>query len=469
MMPSFTALNMSVVVFASVLVRFVAVCYTTSQGLTYDICSSSGDCRGSRRCATLPLPVSKVCTENSMHICLCQPISFQNCNSSFDCGYGEACRVTADGHQICTSCTAPLAIVPIISMDDAETCVKEPKQRYSFERCSDHDQCVDPRKCYKDDRSFRPCEHSERCVCKAPRTNYCSSSRDCLNGDRCAKRKASKTREAICVSCRLATDRGRYVNVDHGESCDLAKGPPTRTPVATSNPAQTVGSTAAPSPASSPRGSPLPSRSSVAHSTSESTEGVRPTSTPSPTESSSSLSATPTSSTTVTVEDHEASFTPSASEDSQRYTTPSVSPSLNPDETTPLYSFPPSPETSSSPVIGGTGGFSCIAAYHLCDLQRSELVYKNHRRTGVLCDAHNNCATPGHMVVYENHSMMMISYCQSAKLGCVWRIAFVNSPIMKRTLRIESHSPQLQFTAYAATLASSLEERLLRSIIGIGL
>lgn len=113
-------------------------------------------------------------------------------------------------------------------------------------------------------------------------------------------------------------------------------------------------------------------------------------------------------------------------------------------------------------------GCTCIAVDHLKYLNPSSLVFPIHRRAFVLCDVHQNCATPAHMVIYQNKPMTMASYCEIVSGSCVRRIMLVNSPRMVLGLRVLSKTNDLQFTALAAAGQTRVEELFLKTMIAIG-
>lgn len=123
-------------------------------------------------------------------------------------------------------------------------------------------------------------------------------------------------------------------------------------------------------------------------------------------------------------------------------------------------------------IIGGNNcvfqSNACIDASLLSTLPLRHLVFAKHLRTYVLCDQHGSCATPGHVVVVNRLPMMMRTYCrQLAK--CRRRIALVNSPRVKRALRVRSKTDGLAFTSFAAQYETSLEELVLSTIIRMGM
>lgn len=112
----------------------------------------------------------------------------------------------------------------------------------------------------------------------------------------------------------------------------------------------------------------------------------------------------------------------------------------------------------------------CLATHHLSHLPTSTLIFNTPRKALVFCDTFHSCATPGHIVTFQNQSMMMSTYCSRYALGhCVKRVMFVNSPRMQRRLRIKSQTNGLSFTALAAKYGTMVEERMLRIMIHLGL
>lgn len=122
---------------------------------------------------------------------------------------------------------------------------------------------------------------------------------------------------------------------------------------------------------------------------------------------------------------------------------------------------PSAVDTSIKPTV-------CIASHTLRHLHPHQLLYGNHQLASVLCDPHFNCATPGHIVYYQTHHMMMKSYCNRFTT-CHPRVMYVNSPRYSRALRIPSNSSHLHFSAFAARHASIFEEFVLSVAIKLGL
>lgn len=110
--------------------------------------------------------------------------------------------------------------------------------------------------------------------------------------------------------------------------------------------------------------------------------------------------------------------------------------------------------------------YICIEVTLLKGYERRELVYDEHRFAKVLCDAQGNCATKGHMVVFQDAPMMMSTYCAGK---CTERVAKVNSPRWTRGLRVPSKKIGLSFTAFAARHGTNIEETFLAAAVRVGL
>lgn len=127
------------------------------------------------------------------------------------------------------------------------------------------------------------------------------------------------------------------------------------------------------------------------------------------------------------------------------------------------------PELSTGPSTypEELGERVCISIDALKDFKMDELVFPDHRRAAVLCDASQNCATPGHIITYKNQPMMMSKYCETF-VSCTRHIKYVNSPRMQFGLRIASNSEQLKYTALASTYETKLEEQIIKILILLG-
>lgn len=127
------------------------------------------------------------------------------------------------------------------------------------------------------------------------------------------------------------------------------------------------------------------------------------------------------------------------------------------------------PASSTSPrgtPISSPG--ICISSDALTHIKSSALVFAAHKRASVLCDQHESCATPGHMVIFNRVPMSMNDYCTQPGVFCIRRVKKVNSPKMKLGLRITSRSQNLEFTALAATKETWAEKTLLKIFLYSG-
>lgn len=110
----------------------------------------------------------------------------------------------------------------------------------------------------------------------------------------------------------------------------------------------------------------------------------------------------------------------------------------------------------------------CISVDLLKAFETSSLVFSSHRRASVLCDQFQNCATPGHIVLFKSYPMSMATYCSQDSVSCTRRVKLVNSPRMKIGLRVPSFSKHLQFTALAAAKETLIEEAFLKLAVSMG-
>lgn len=120
--------------------------------------------------------------------------------------------------------------------------------------------------------------------------------------------------------------------------------------------------------------------------------------------------------------------------------------------------------SSGSPVGGGV----CVDVRSLDSFTREELIFRDHVRNAVFCDAFESCATPGHMVLYKGLPMTMRKYCDIVG-GCSRKVVWVNSPKFRRRLKFASKTNNLLFTPFASKYETRLEEILLSLAIRSGL
>lgn len=130
-------------------------------------------------------------------------------------------------------------------------------------------------------------------------------------------------------------------------------------------------------------------------------------------------------------------------------------------DSTPLQTFdvgtsPLAEEKHSDPPL-------CVDAALLRRHQHTR-IFAFDRRATVLCDGQGSCATAGHMVVWHGRAMMMSTYC--AVVGeCTRSIREVNSPRMRRAVRVQTYTHGLEFTAFAASYATRVEEMVLAVLL----
>lgn len=109
----------------------------------------------------------------------------------------------------------------------------------------------------------------------------------------------------------------------------------------------------------------------------------------------------------------------------------------------------------------------CIGLDALAHLPALALVFEHHPLANVLCDEHGSCATPGHIVLFNDKPMMMRSYCEIA--SCEPKVMRVNSPRYTRGLRIPSRTVALRYTVLAARYETAAEESVLGAAVRVGL
>lgn len=112
----------------------------------------------------------------------------------------------------------------------------------------------------------------------------------------------------------------------------------------------------------------------------------------------------------------------------------------------------------------------CIDKQLLEHLSSEEMVFDTHRNGKVLCDNNSSCATPGHIVEWNGKAMMMSNYCNLfVNGGCIGKNMLVNSPRYKKALKVNTYTKGLTFTVFAARYETKTEEKLLTTMVRIGL
>lgn len=137
------------------------------------------------------------------------------------------------------------------------------------------------------------------------------------------------------------------------------------------------------------------------------------------------------------------------------------------------------PDTGSGPggPVEDLGDGICIAVRHLQGLRdRKELVFPRDRRAAVLCDAHGNCATAGHVVVVNGRATTMQEYCAGQRFAevrrgreCSKRVMWVNSPRMRRGVRVRSRHEAVEFTAFSANGGTVVERWAIQLLVLLGM
>lgn len=120
----------------------------------------------------------------------------------------------------------------------------------------------------------------------------------------------------------------------------------------------------------------------------------------------------------------------------------------------------------------GDGDAVCIAEATLerAGIPAAQRVYARARRAAVLCDAAANCATATHIVCFHGAPMTMRAYCAlHVEGGCARRITRVNSPRMRKGLRVAAARHGLELTAFAARFGTRAEEWALAVLVMAGL
>lgn len=129
----------------------------------------------------------------------------------------------------------------------------------------------------------------------------------------------------------------------------------------------------------------------------------------------------------------------------------------------------PGDSESSDIVDDNNDDEPCIAMDAIKHLPLNQLVFPHHIRSSVLCDNYGNCASAGHMVMFNGRPMMMMSYCKEIKEGCLKTVKLVNNPRMVRSRRIASKVAHLQYTVFSAKYRTFVEEFALKMFLRLGI
>lgn len=382
--------------------------------VTFDDCTIDDQCREGLFCSHL--------SENSLGGCLnrrgctCVPPAAVQCSSASDCRTGESCVRVPDAQQEAQCYSSALLPREPYFRDVSQTILPTPTHLptdgWLFDLCKEDDDCKQggvKRVCRHFTESTGSCDGRDMCVCKGKNEQdaVCNSSDDCGNGETCVVIVDSKKNvNGTCISSKLLAF-------------------PYFVPLYV----ELSGSTRAPA--------------------------ATPSNSPSVTPSTSATSSVTSSATS--------SATPSASTSSTSSTSPTFTHSPSVSESEGVTGAGETSEASESPDVNAV----CVDMDALRGLRASDLVYASARRAAVLCDEQGSCATAGHMVDWHGETMMMKTYCEHYA-RCQRSVRTVNSPRMRRNLRIASRTSGLSYTPLAARFATSLEERLLRSVVRAG-
>lgn len=361
--------------------------------------------------------------------CSCRGLQFQLCTSSDDCRAGEVCVNVPDARNDAYCYSAQQAAIDPyvreISETPSPTPTVLPTDGWTGDLCKQDRDCKKGnvvRRCrhYLERPDVGPCNGRDFCVCKPPFEDVCGTDSDCVSGEVCVQVKDTlPVVPGECISEKLL---------------ELEIYDPIYSRV------QLI--------------TPLPSEPSLGPSL-----DLMPSLTPDTSLSPPSMTTSPSNTGT-------ANRSPSSSASPSASWSPTVSSSQSP--------VVPSEEPSSTAVatndlvpIESPDASICVDADALAHLPPTQLVYAEARRAVVLCDEQGSCATSGHIVHWLAVPMMMQTYCERYAT-CTRRIKHVNSPRMRRRLRIPTRTDGLEFTPLAARFATTVEEAILRQILWFG-
>lgn len=147
---------------------------------------------------------------------------------------------------------------------------------------------------------------------------------------------------------------------------------------------------------------------------------------------------------------------------------PTTDPPENGSQSTPPNSSEENAEVNSAtPEQSQETSEVCVDDEALSTLSQQEKVYKKARLASVLCDENGSCATAGHIIIWNGVMMTMKSYCRQFGV-CHRQVKWVNSPRMKKGLRLVSRTHRLQYTAFAARYETTMESLILFLLLQLG-
>lgn len=201
-----------------------------NDGYTFDTCTATSmNCVYPRSCIHVSDDIGPCQSTDTECYCLSQ--DYFICTTSSDCLYGDRCYTsTSLASDVCLSCNTDidLGLSPVDSASfncepEASPNMETPTPTgdsgfvYSYEYCSPYyDYCVDPRTCVSAMTGLTCQSGESACYCFSSENNICTTSLDCLNGDRCAT-ITGVTSKTICVSCNIFYSSTESVQfVDNG-------------------------------------------------------------------------------------------------------------------------------------------------------------------------------------------------------------------------------------------------------------
>lgn len=205
------------------------------EGLTFDYCQFSSDCKGSRSCKAR-VNVKEDCV---FGYCACAPPTENICVSDEECISGEVCVRTPTASFSCISesaknATNALFYTPMFTKPGepllTESCfstdlkfIKEANTRQAtssgntYSECSSSQDCRSPRECIGFSKDFKPicCEDQgfDGCTCIPHDFTTCSENSDCSDGEICEK-------ESKDINFCLATDANLWLSLIHPTSLE---------------------------------------------------------------------------------------------------------------------------------------------------------------------------------------------------------------------------------------------------------
>lgn len=478
-------------------------------GASLDLCRSDTMCHGGRICVeNISSPSTASCPEDQALSCLCSPPrGLVSCESSVDCESGlEVCGIAPSLPSLkCYSLYLAKAFGPVFAKVIGEKLMPVAESpALSGEECRFDWECAPPRRCnhLSESNRYGECAGRRACRCKPLFDKRCSGNDDCDVGEACVHIVGSRTGPVCRALSAIAADP--LYELEDPESVVIPPAPSPSSGVKLPIPAA-LGSRLLGEPCSANADC---TSQMCKHVTEDATECAgRPGCKCAPSITGLSCKTNrecEKGEVCAVVLDqirHEVppfcfsaaliqarpdiyvqlrlALEPLPSSPNPSIPIPSTSTSP-PESTSPTSSQPPlspSLSTSSSPSISISGQQPspedvtrnvCIDATALSHLHPNELIYPTHRRAAVLCDTAGSCATPGHLVVWDEIPMLMRSYC-AHHATCSRHIIQVNSPRVRLNLRVKSKTTGLSNTALAAKFETSTEERLLQMLVHIGL